>query len=77
MGKDVKRRFTVSLDIETKDIEKQIKATASNVKTILADLGKASDKMGYFKELVDYIGQIDTALTSLQKNNKNLFGRNI
>lgn len=73
MGKDVKRRFTVSLDIETKDIEKQIKATASNVKTILADLGKASDKMGYFKELVDYIGQIDTALTSLQKNNKASF----
>ena len=54
MGKDVKKRFTVSLDIDTKDIEKQVKATVGNLKTILADLGKASDKMWYFKELVDY-----------------------
>lgn len=73
MGKDVKKRFTVSLDIETKDVEKQVKATVGNLKTILADLGKASDKMGYFKELVDYIGQIDTALTSLRAKNKDAF----
>lgn len=73
MGKDVKKRFTVSLDIETKDVEKQVKATVGNLKTILADLGKASDKMGYFKELVDYIGQIDTALTALRSKNKNAF----
>ena len=74
MGKDVKKRFTVSLDIDTKDIEKQVKATVGNLKTILADLGKASDKMWYFKELVDYIGQIDTALTALRNKNKNAFG---
>ena len=73
MGKDVKKRFTVSLDIETKDVEKQVKATVGNLKTILADLGKASDKMGYFKELVDYIGQIDTALTALRAKNKDAF----
>lgn len=73
MGKDIKKRFTVSLDIETKDVEKQVKATVGNLKTILADLGKASDKMGYFKELVDYIGQIDTALTTLKTKNKDAF----
>lgn len=73
MGKDIKKRFTVSLDIETKDVEKQVKATVGNLKTILADLGKASDKMGYFKELVDYIGQIDTALTALRTKNKDAF----
>lgn len=74
MGKNnVNKRFTVSLDIDTKDVEKQVKATVGNLKTILADLGKASDKMGYFKELVNYIGQVDTALATLRNKNKNAF----
>lgn len=74
MGKNnVNKRFTVSLDIDTKDVEKQVKVTAGNLKTILADLGKASDKMGYFKELVNYIGQVDTALTVLRSKNKDAF----
>ena len=73
MGKDIKKRFTVSLDLDTKDVEKQVKATVGNLKTILSDLGKASDKMGYFKELVDYIGQIDKALTALKSKNKDAF----
>lgn len=73
MGKDLKRRFTVSLDIDTKDAEKQVKATAENIKTILADMGKASDKMGYFKELVDYIGQVDAALLALKAKHGDTF----
>ena len=73
MGNNVKKRFTVSLDIETKDLEKQVKSTVGNLKTILADLGSASDKMGYFKELVDYIGQVDSALTTLKNKNKDAF----
>jgi TP901 family phage tail tape measure protein len=67
MGKDVKRRFTVSLDIETKDVEKQVKATVGNLKTILTDLGNASDKMTYFKELTDYISQVDAELDAFKK----------
>lgn len=73
MGNNVKKRFTVSLDIETKDLEKQVKGTVSNLKTILADLGSASDKMGYFKELVEYIGQIDSALVAMRSKNKDAF----
>ena len=73
MAKDVKRRFTVSLDIDTKDAEKQIKATVGNLKTILADMGNAADKMSYFKELVDYISQVDKALASLRATNKEAF----
>lgn len=73
MGNNVKKRFTVSLDIETKDLEKQVKSTVGNLKTILADLGSASDKMGYFKELVDYIGQVDAALTALRAKNQDAF----
>ena len=73
MGNNVKKRFTVSLDIETKDLEKQVKSTVGNLKTILSDLGNASDKMGYFKELVGYIGQVDAALTALSSKNKDAF----
>ena len=70
---NVKKRFVVDLTLNTKDAEKQLKTTANNMKTILADMGKASDKMGYFKELVDYIKQIDTALTALKNKDANLF----
>lgn len=76
MGKDFKRRFTVSLDIGTKDAEKQIKSTVGNLKTILADLGSASDKMTYFKELADYLSQVDTQLDSLrQKYGEGIFNQ--
>ena len=76
MGKDFKRRFTVSLDIDTKDAEKQIKSTVGNLKTILADLGSASDKMAYFKELADYLSQVDTQLDSLrQKYGEGIFNQ--
>ena len=59
MAGNIKRRFTVSLDIDTKDAEKQIKSTVGNLKTILDNIGTASDKMGVFKELADYLSQIE------------------
>ena len=73
MGKDIKRKFTVSLDIDTKDAEKQIQSTVGNIKHILADMGNASDKMGYFKELVNYIQQVDHALTAFKQKNHGAF----
>lgn len=76
MGKDIKKRLTVSLDIDTKDVEKQIKATAENIKTILTDMGNASDKMGYFKELANYLSQVDAQLSGFrQKYGEDLFGK--
>lgn len=76
MGKDFKKKYTVSLDIDTKDAEKQIKSTVGNLKTILADLGNASDKMDYFKELVNYLSQIDSQLSNFkQKYGEDLFNK--
>ena len=76
MGNNVKKRFTVSLDIDTKDLEKQVKGTVGNIKTILSDIGKASDKMTYFKELVDYLGQIDSELAAFkQKHGDGFFNQ--
>lgn len=72
----MKRRFVVSLDISTKDAEKQIKSTVGNLKTILADMGKASSKMGYFKELADYLAQVDSEIDRFkQKHGENLFNK--
>ena len=75
---NVKKQFVVDLTLNTKDAEKQLKATAQNMKAVMANMGKASDKMGYFKELVDYIKQIDTAMTALKNKDSvkfnDLFG---
>lgn len=76
MGKDFNRRFTVNLEISTKDAEKQVKVTAKNLETILADLDKKTDKMTVFKELSDYLKQVDEQLTSFKKKHGDeLFGQ--
>ena len=76
MGKDFNRRFTVNLEISTKDAEKQVKATAKNLEAILADLDKKTDKMTVFKELSDYLKQVDEQLTSFKKKHGDeLFGQ--
>lgn len=77
-NRDVNRKYTVQLDINTKDAEAQIKSLSNNYKKILSDFSGAASKMNVFKELVDYITQVDTALNRLKNENpvnfKNLFG---
>lgn len=76
MAGKVNRRFTVDLEISMGDAEKKIKGTVGNIKTILADLGKASDKMNYFKELADYLSQVDAELDRFkQKHGDGLFNQ--
>ncbi len=66
MANNFKRRYTVKLDIDTIDAEKQIKATVSNLQTIISKLNSSSNKMSYFKELVDYLTQIDAEVDRLK-----------
>lgn len=40
MGKDLNKKFTVSLEISTKEAEKQVKASAENIKQMLSDAMK-------------------------------------
>lgn len=76
MAKDVKRRFTVDLEISTGDAEKKVKQTVGNLKAILADFGSASDKFGYLKELADYLSQIDAELDRFaEKHGGEMFAR--
>ena len=66
MAKDVKKKFTISLDISTDEAEKQVKMAADNIKKTFAKMGDATDKMSVLKDVVGYIGQIDQALDVLQ-----------
>jgi TP901 family phage tail tape measure protein len=74
----INRKYTVQLDISTKDAEAQIKSLSNNYKKILSDFSGAASKMNVFKDLVDYITQVDTALNRLKNENpigfKNFFG---
>lgn len=67
---DNKKKFIVSLEIETKTAEQQIKASGKNIEKALAEAGKASDKVTYFKGLVEEIANVDRQLSDF----KNKFG---
>lgn len=74
MGQNFNKRFTVNLEIDTKTAEKQVKATVGNLREILADIGKESSKMEVFRELSDYLRQVDDQLSALkQKHGDKLF----
>lgn len=58
MGKDVKKKFTVSLDIDTKDAEKQVKASAENIKQILSGAIKDGVGVKELRNIADAINSI-------------------
>ena len=66
---NVKKRFVVDLTLNTQDAEKQLKTTAGNMKAVMLEMGKASDKVKHFKQLVEYIQGLDTAMDNLFKKN--------
>lgn len=67
------RRFTVTLDIDVKDAKSQIQKSANEIKRILENMSSATDKMKVFKELVDYVQQLDDALERLRQTNSSAF----
>lgn len=58
MGKDVKKKFTVSLDIDTKDAEKQVKASAEHIKEILSGAIKDGVGVKELRNIADAINSI-------------------
>ena len=62
-----KRKFVVSLEIDSKSAEQQIKASAKNISAILENMNKSGDSMTYFKELVGYISKLDSEMSALKK----------
>lgn len=60
------RKFVVSLEIDSKTAEQQIKTSSKNIEKILANIGNASDKITYFKGLVDEISNVDQQLADFK-----------
>lgn len=60
------RKFVVSLEIDSKTAEQQIKTSSKNIEKILANIGNASDKITYFKGLVDEISNVDKQLADFK-----------
>lgn len=73
MANDIKKKFTVDLEITTDNAEKQLKQTATNMKKMFAEIGSASDKIGYLREVVGYLEQVDAWLTKLQEQDPQAF----
>lgn len=65
MGKDVNKKFTVSLDISTEEAEKQVKASAENIKKILQNAMKDGINI---KELRSMAETINSLFTGIGKN---------
>lgn len=69
-----KIQATAQLFLNTKDAQKDAKKFVEDLKQRLTDIESAADKMTVFKDMVDYIAQVDRAMTNLKKHNKDVFG---
>lgn len=64
---------TAQLFLNTEDAQKDAKRFIADLKGKLQDIESAADKMTVFKDMVDYIAQVDRALTALKTKNKDVF----
>lgn len=64
---------TAQLFLNTKDAQKDAKQFVDGLKQKLRDIETAADKMTVFKDMVEYIAQVDRALAALRANNKDAF----
>lgn len=67
-------RATAELFLSTKQAKQDAKAFVSDLKGKLQDIESAADKMTVFKDMVEYIAEVDKALTALKAKNKDAFG---
>lgn len=78
MSKKINTEFVVNLGmkIDKKQTEKDLRAIAGDMGEIFAKIARESDKLGVFKELADYLRQIDEQLSAFkQKHGDELFGK--
>ena len=67
MAKDVKKKFTISLDIGVREAEQQLKSAAANIKQTLNNIAQETNSLKYFNELHKQMSQVD-ALMGAMKN---------
>ena len=66
-------RATAKLFLDTKSAQSDAAKFVEDIRSKLTSIETAADKMTVFKDVVSYIGQIDRALSMLQKNNPSAF----
>jgi len=69
-----KIQATAQLFLNTKDAQKDAQKFVEDLKQRLSDIESAADKMTVFKDMVEYIAQVDKAMANLKENNKDVFG---
>ena len=72
---NTKLQATASLFLNTKDAQKDAQRFVEDIRQKLSDIEKASDKMTVFKSMVDYISQVDRALSALATKNSDTFNK--
>ena len=68
-----KFKATAELFLDTSNAKNDAKKFVTDLKQKLNSIETAADKINVFKELVEYIGQVDNALTALRTNNGDAF----
>lgn len=70
---NTKIQATATLFLDTKNAQRDAKQFVEDIRQKLSDIESAADKMKVFKDVVEYIAQIDRALSALRANNKDAF----
>lgn len=68
-----KIQATAKLFLDTKDAQNDAAKFVNNLKQKLLDIETAADKFTAFKDMVDYLSQVDKALGSLKSKNADVF----
>ena len=68
MAKNIKKKFTISLDIGTSDAEKQLKSAAESIKKTLKGIAQEGNSLQLFNELADKLSQVDDQMSSLKQS---------
>jgi hypothetical protein len=64
---------TAELFLNTKNAKKDAQIFVDDLKQKIADIESAADKMTVFKDMVEYIAQVDKSLAALRERNKDAF----
>ena len=67
--------FKFKMSFDKKDIKKNLDEISADMKAMLAEMGKASDKMPMFKQMAEYLESIGTALRGIGATNTNSLGK--
>ena len=70
---DFLKEFKFKMSFDKKDIKKNLNEISADVKNMLGEMGKASDKMPVFKQMAEYLENIGTALREIGAEDKDVF----